>query len=344
MAEKKFYDEHGNEIRSRPPKPFYKKWWLWGIVVLGVIFGTIGMYALGSEDEIEDEPIEKGVGEEVKEVEETVVEDPELTESEEGIVEEQTYTYEDFKGTYVTFEGEPYNSTVGSMESNIMVLGDDFYHSFNRWDFDMTSTILDKTIEGNVLTLHLDSDENEMWGLHSESGTEQFELRHDGDKKVLYSNTKDYSLYSMSNQDLQTHYSQSEIDYARIIMTINGEPSIDQWAMWNAEWGVPVVNVRYNSAGDPTEVSNEVSYPEDVTHLDLTSQGMAAGIITYSSHGDGHITRYPIPLHYHQEDQSEEGYRQLAQESLDDAYTIYIEPFDPYTVADFIGRVEFVYE
>lgn len=120
----------------------------------------------------------------------------------------------------------------------------------------------------------------------------------------------------MSNQDLQTHYSQSEIDYARIIMTINGEPSLDQWA-------VPVVNVRYNSAGDHSEVSNEVFYPENVTHLGLTSQGMAAGIITYFSHDDGHITRYPTPLHYHQEDQSEEGYRQLAQEALGDAYDIY---------------------
>lgn len=341
MAKKKFYNEHGNRIRSRPSKPFYKKWWLWIAVVLGVVFGTIGMYALGSEDKVVDDRVEQEVGEEVKKVEVTGMEDPGLAESEEEIVEEPTYTYEDFKGTYVTFEKDPYNSPVGS---DIMVLGDDFYQSFNRWDFDMTSTILDKTIDGSVLTLDLDSDENEIWGLHSESGTEQFELRHDGDNKVLYSITKDYSFYSMSSQDLQTHYSQSEIDYARIILTINGEPSLDQRAVWNAEQGVPVVNVRYNSAGDHTEVSNEVSYPKDVTHLDFTSQGMAAGIITYFSHGDGHITRYPMPLHYHQEDQSEEGYRKLAREALDDVYTIYIEPFEPYTVADFIGRVEFVYE
>ncbi len=90
-----------------------------------------------------------------------------------------------FKGTYVTFEGEPYDSPILSIGSNVVVLGDDFYQSFNRWDFDMTSTILDKTIEGNMLTLDVDSDENEMWGLHSESGTEQFELRYDGEKKYL---------------------------------------------------------------------------------------------------------------------------------------------------------------
>lgn len=334
MTKKRFYDEYGNEIRSRPPKRIYKKWLPWIIVVFCV---TIVIYVLGSKDEIVDEPIKQ-------EVEETVVEDPEFGESEEKMVEEQIYTYEDFKGVYVPFEGEPYNSPVNSMGSNIVVLGDDFYRDFNRWDFDMTSTILDKIIEGNVLTLHLDSDESEMWGFHSESGTEQFELRYDGDKKVLYSITNDYTFYSMSLQDLQTHYTQSEIDYARIIMTIHGEPSLDQWAVWNAEWSVPVVNVRFNSAGDPTEVSNGVSYPRNVTHLDLTSQGTAAGIITYTPHGDGYITRYPMPLNYHQKDQSEEGYRQLALEALDDSSTIYIEPFDPYTVADFIGRVEFVYE
>lgn len=43
----------------------------------------------------------------------------------------------------------------------------------------------------------------------------------------------------MSIEDLQTDYSQLEIDYARIIMTINDEPSLDQWAMWNAEGVFP---------------------------------------------------------------------------------------------------------
>lgn len=343
MTKKKFYDEYGNEVRSRPPRPFYKKWRFGMVVILGVTIGAIGIYILGNEDEIVGERIEQELRGKV-EVEKTGGENQELKESSDKITEEQTYTYEDFKGIYVAFEGEPYNSPVDSMKSNIIVLGTESYQSFNRWDFDMTSIILDKTVKGNILTLDLESSESVNWGLHSESGTEQFELRHDGDKKTLYSITNDHLLYSMSNQDLQTHYSQSEIDYARIIMTIYGEPSLDQWLVWNNDWGIPVVNVSYNSAGDSTEVSNEVYYPENVTHLDFTRQGMAAGIITYSSHGDGHITRYPMPLHYQQEDQSENGYEQLAKDALGDAYTLYVEPFEPYTVADFIGRIKFVYE
>lgn len=349
MSKKTFYDEQGNAMRSRPSKPIYQKWWFWLSMVLGLIFGTIGIYALGSADETSNEPEEQEeqyTTEEIEEVEEMAEEEPEPVEEKEEIVEESTFTYEDFKGTYVTFEGQPYNSSLTSIESNIKVIGDDFYQSFNRWDFDMTSTILDKKVEGNILTLHLDSAESEVWGLHSESGIEQFELLHDGDKKILHSITHDYSFYSMSNQDLQNHYGQLEIDYARIIMTIMGKPpSLDQWAMWTSELGDPSVYVGQSVAGDPTELSAKVSYPEDVTHLSVSLSTMAESFfITYFPHGDGHITRYPFPSHYHQEDQSEEGYRQLAQEVLDDAFTLYVEPFDPYIVADFIGRIEFVYE
>ena len=49
-------------------------------------------------------------------------------------------------------------------------------------------------------------------------------------------------------------------------------------------------------------------------------------------------------LHYQQEDQSKEGYRKLAQDAIDDAKEIDIKPFEPYTVADFIGNVEFNYD
>ncbi|WP_121641197.1 hypothetical protein [Virgibacillus sp. Bac330] len=141
----------------------------------------------------------------------------------------------------------------------------------------------------------------------------------------------------MSSQDLQTHYNQSEIDYARIILTINGEPSLDQWILWED----PVVKINHSSADDPVFQIDDIVYPEDVTHLSSTMTD--SNHINYTPNGGGYITIYPNPSHY-QAEQSEEENRQLAQEVLDNAYTIYVEPFDPYTVADFIGRVEFVYE
>ncbi len=315
LAKKKYYDEHGNQTRSKPPKRIYQKWWVWLMVVVVV---SVGIAVLGREENIE-KPVSTGISKTEKEEKETNVADPE----EEGTSEELTYTYEDFKGTYALFEGEPYNSPIGL---DIRVIGDDSYRSFNLWDVGMASSILDKTIEGNILTLH------------SGSETEQFELRYEGDKKIMHSIKNGQSLYSMSSQDLQTHYNQFEIDYARIILTINGEPSLDQWLVWED----PVVNINHSSAGDPVlQIADDIVYPDDVTHLSSTI--MDSNYISYTANGDGYITIYPNPSHT-QAEQSEEENRQLAQEILDNAYTIYVEPFDPYTVADFIGRVEFIYE
>ncbi|WP_182200073.1 hypothetical protein [Paraliobacillus salinarum] len=299
------------------------------ILILMAIFFITG--CTSAEDApTEEETTPQEVSEE--ETNAAIVDDPEEMEAS----EELTYTYKDFKGTYVNFEGEPYESPIGM--SHIIVLGDDFFQSFNRWDFDMTSTILDKTVEGNVLTLDLDSDKDEQWGFHSESGTEQFKLRYEDDKKIMHSIANGQSLYSMSSQDLQTHYNQSEIDYARIILTINGAPSLDQWLLWED----PVVNINHSSAGDPVlQIDDDIVYPEEVTHLSSTVTD--SNHISYTSNRDGYITIYPNPSHY-QAAQSEEENRQLAQEVLDNAYTIYVEPFDPYTVADFIGRVEFIDE
>ncbi len=334
MAKKRFYDEHGNEIRSRPSEPFYKKWGFWMLGVLLLIFGTIGIHALVSESEIADERIEQGAEEERAQVEEAGTEDDHAKPEE--IVEEQTYTYEDFKGIYVSFIGEPYNSPIGM--SDIIVLGDDFFQSFNRWDFDMTSTILDKTVEGNVLTLDLDSDKDEQWGFHSQSGTEQFELSYIDDKKILNLITNDESLYSMSNHDLQNNYNQLEIDYARIIMTLRGVPSLDSWAAYSSEYDgdKPVIGVTHDNEGDPIPYIDddaEVGYPEDVTTLYLQNKTRQDEIsYTYASIEDGYIRVYPVPLNHA---------IRTGQEVIEEAEKKYIKPFEPYEVADFIGNVEF---
>src|SRR5699024_430573 len=109
MTRKRFFDEHGNEIRSRPLKPFYKKWWFWLIVILSVTFGIIGLYIFSNEEEIANESKDLGIREE-SDNEET--KDSEIGKSEKKNIEKQTHTYEDFKGTYVSFEGEPYNSPI----------------------------------------------------------------------------------------------------------------------------------------------------------------------------------------------------------------------------------------
>lgn len=184
MSKKKYYDKDGNQIRSKPTKRFYRNGWF-NLLIL-VTIGSLVFLLTDILDQKDNEGIEPFVSEsnnsssiveepsdEVVDTEDEITENQEIVENNE---EELAYTYDDFKGTYVKFDGEPYHSPISSV-SNVIVLGDDFYQSFNRWDFDMISFIIDKNIEDNRLTLELDSDEQVKWGLHSETGTEQFMIK-----------------------------------------------------------------------------------------------------------------------------------------------------------------------
>lgn len=44
MAKKKLFDEHGNEVKGKIKKPFYKKVWFWvlAVIVVGAIVGGLG--------------------------------------------------------------------------------------------------------------------------------------------------------------------------------------------------------------------------------------------------------------------------------------------------------------
>lgn len=340
MAKKKISSESGKEIRfrSKSVKPFYKKWWFWTLLIVVLLVILVGNYILQSDTKIRNESYKPEREMDVTETEEKASALKEPVEE----VREESYTYEDFKGTYVLFEGAPYNSPISGM-SDLIVLTEDSYQTFNRWDYDMTSPILSKNIKDDILTINLDSAENEIWGRHSESGTEEFKLDYQNDRKILYSTKSDNSYYSLSSEDLQSEYKQLEIDYARIIMTILGQPSLDLWAVWKNELGTPIINVSYHAAGDSTEVSEEVTYPEKVTQLSLIDAEMVTRTITYSTQGDGYIKVYPIPLPYNQDDQSAEENIRIAKQAINDTYTIYVEPFEPYDVADFIGHVEFDY-
>lgn len=53
-------------------------------------------------------------------------------------------------------------TTNDEVVDEILEIEDKSYRSFDRWEIDMTSPIINKTIDDNILTLELDSDENEM--------------------------------------------------------------------------------------------------------------------------------------------------------------------------------------
>ena len=158
---------------------------------------------------------------------------------------------------------------------------------------------------------------------------------------------KDSSFYPMSKQELETYYSQSEIDYARIIMTMRGVPSLDFWEVFSSEYDgdKPIIGVSQMNKGDIIRHTNDdgastyddnVGYPEDVTELYLRNKTRQDEIsYTYSSIGEGYIKIYPVPLNHA---------IRTGEEVINQAEKKYIEPFEPFEVADFIGRVEFYYE
>src|SRR5699024_9434397 len=53
MRKKRYYDEEGNEIRSRPRKPFYQKWWgrLLILLLMGLLV-VIGIDFKGNESKV----------------------------------------------------------------------------------------------------------------------------------------------------------------------------------------------------------------------------------------------------------------------------------------------------
>lgn len=333
MVKKKYYDENGKQIRSRLSKPFYKKWSLLMIVFFSVLLSAIGIYTISDEGESRDATIEK------KEPKKEIATNKKDSQHRDLEIEEKvpTYTYEDFKGTYIQFEGIPYKSSIVAM-SPIIVIGDASYYKFNRWDFEMTSTITDIAISESMLTLDLDSPADQVQGIPSKSESKKFELRYDGNKKILYSITDDITLYSISKEDLQAHYTQSEIDYARIIMTLRGVPSLDSWALASLDYAddKPLIGVSYTPKGEfiPNITDyGDVKYPENVTTLYLKNNAGRDEIsYTYSSIGDGYIRVYPVPLNHA---------LKTGKEVLNAVEEYYIQPFEPYEVADFIGHIEF---
>lgn len=124
-------------------------------------------------------------------------------------------------------------------------------------------------------------------------------------------------------------YKAIDIEYARIIEMI-GYPGSGTVYATKEPAGTAIVS---NIADSPV-------FPQAVTYL--TGEYTADGMIVYSSHGNGYITLYPVPSHWHQDDQSEEGYRKYAQEILDSAIDVYVEVGEEARIISRLERTTFV--
>lgn len=351
MGKKRYFDEKGNEVRSKPPNGFYQQWWfkLLILTIIGVfVFIGIDLFNEKESEVIEtlvSEPQEdvnnnpKDNDETIKVVEENEDETISNHEDEENGMEEPEFTYDDFKGTYVTFEGVPYESAIidivflednslrnGSIEEAVMNVGMIF------------RKIIDRTIEGNTLKLDY---------IHtSEASNEPLHIileHHNNFKSILVENDSllNQRFYSISQKELIEYYDPYEIDYARIIM-MTGIPRVDP--------SEPIIYVNNMQSGTPIfDIEGSPKYPETVMSLMSLSNSFSNHDVystVYSAQGDGYITLYPQPSNFELniELQNDEHYHNLAYKILDNSETVYVAPSEPYLVADFIARVEFYYQ
>ena len=124
-------------------------------------------------------------------------------------------------------------------------------------------------------------------------------------------------------------YKAIDIEYARIIEMI-GYPGSGTVYATKEPAGTAIVS----------NITDSPVFPQAVTYL--TGEYTADGMIVYSSHGNGYITLYPVPSHWHQDDQSEEGYRKYAQEILDSAIEVYVEVGEEAKIISRLERTTFV--
>ena len=81
MAKRRLFDEHGNEIKGKMKKPFYKKWWFWLLVII-VVGNALGggkddtelsdhSGAYTAEKNVSEEPTESSISIESESIEQT---------------------------------------------------------------------------------------------------------------------------------------------------------------------------------------------------------------------------------------------------------------------------------
>lgn len=341
MSKKKYYDEDGNRMRSNPNpvKPFYKKWWF--ALIIGILIFTAS-YLINKPKDVKS-PKEKA--EEMEEISES-------KDTHEKENRASTYTFDDFKGTYILFENQVFESG----GSGRFIIDEDYYKYDDFWETSFKFEILEKSIEENILTLMVNVGNSEYMDFDGKDYNIEFELQNDGGIKYLNTNPFPFwsednkqKLYSINSESLQQNYNQFEIDYTRIIMTmISSELALDTWALNENN----PIYISHTEKGEPLGGWPDAdSYPEDVTHIRghllylleqssdnirvLDSEEEPEGIITYAPQGEGNINLYYL---------NQEGADRVSQEIIEYRGEIYINPFDPYFVADFIGRAEFIYE
>lgn len=170
--------------------------------------------------------------------------------------------------------------------------------------------------------------------IHSSQFTEQSSLNtteDDSSSKVITEN----SVESKSSDSIVTlsEYNDSEIEYARVWLALGPNQDIDE---------LDVLNIPTGTLINPYDKTSAV-YPKDTIHL--SGSRLVDGSVTYSSNGDGTITKYDVPHRWEQTpvvDLEKDEMKNLTQSLIDEGKIISIEPGDSEKIIKLIG-IEFIH-
>lgn len=330
MSKKKYYDENGLQLRSKPKRKKHK------VPIFLILILTIATvyFVVNHQNRIVD--TQQNQEENKMNLVEKDNMKSDLNQEEVNNNVHQKYGYDDFKGIYTTFSGVPYQSeSWGRYE-----LTDSIYRYNDFWEEEFINEIISKKIDQDVLTikyLYHGDPENDF---KEEIKIEKFKLIYENNIKKLYSITNDYTLFAIDEPELNKFYKQIEIDYVRILMTIlDGPLGLDSLAMMEDN----SIIVSSSPANEPLGGWKDGPYyPEKVIHLttpfldeirhnDLISNST----ITFHPHGDGNITVYVL---------DKTGADRVSKEKIINKGTIYVNPSDPFHVVNLLGHFRFIYE
>lgn len=258
-------------------------------------------------------------------------------------------TLEEFKGIFVEFKGEPYESTFGNIHIITEEMTVDAEENSGATYSDITGQVIDD--ETLILDIYLPEQAGygESWyqmelnRLYDENGYKYltwgsdyslypitvddmiangFEL-YDPDKKLI-NELREYDEMVPRTIDYLGSYTAKQIEYARVWLNVMDNPGVIELSVYFFEEGEPVI---------PGFEEDNQLYPEDITVL--SGYYGYDGTVAYSSNGDGTINIYNIPERLHD---PPEKFPEIIEEALN-TRQVYVESLDDFEVSKLIERI-----